>query len=57
LDAEVADLALYFADQAWRPDIPGLPRLRAFQRRQFRITLAWAARRLHLPPPTWLGKQ
>jgi hypothetical protein len=54
LDAEVADLAVYFADQAWRPDIPGLPRLRAFQRRQLGITLAWAARRLHLPPPPWL---
>ncbi|MBI2942383.1 MAG: phosphotransferase [Chloroflexi bacterium] len=51
LDAAVAALAGFFADQAWRPDIPGLPRLRPFQRRQLRVTLAWAARRLGLPTP------
>lgn len=54
LDAAVAALAGYFADQAWQPDIPGLPRLRAFQRRQLAVTLAWASRRLALPDPTWL---
>ena len=55
LDAAVAALAGYFANQAWRPDPPGLPRLRTFQRRQLRVTLAWAAHRLALPPPTWLA--
>jgi hypothetical protein len=54
LDAAVAALAGYFADQAWLPDIPGLPRLRSFQRRQLCITTAWAARRLGLPEPIWL---
>lgn len=54
LDAAVAALAAYFAGQAWRAPIPGLPRLRPFQRRQLRVTLAWAARRLSLPPPTSL---
>lgn len=55
LDAAVVDLAGFFADQAWRPAIPGLPRLRSFQRAQLSVTLAWAARRLDLPPPTWLN--
>jgi hypothetical protein len=56
VDASVAALAGFFADQAWRPDIPGLPRLRTFQRRQLEVTLAWASRRLHLPEPTWLHR-
>jgi hypothetical protein len=55
LDAAVAALAGFFADQAWRPDIPGLPRLRAFQRRQLAVTLAWAARRQRLPEPAWIS--
>ena len=55
LDAAVAALGGFFADQAWRPEIPGLPRLRSFQRRQLRVTLAWAARRHRLPEPTWLS--
>jgi hypothetical protein len=54
LDAAVAALAGYFADQVWRPDIPGAPRLRSFQRRQLCTTTAWAARRLRLPEPIWL---
>jgi hypothetical protein len=54
LDAAVAWLAAFFADLAWRPDIPGLPRLRPFQREQLFVVLAWAARRLRLPEPTWL---
>ncbi len=55
LDASVAAIAGFFAHGSWRPDIPGLPRLRTFQRRQLRVTLAWAARRLSLPDPSWLG--
>lgn len=55
LDAAVAALAGFFANLAWRPDVPGLPRLRPFQRAQLRVTLAWAARRFDLPTATWLG--
>lgn len=54
LDAAVSWLAAFFAYHAWRPDIEGLPRLRLFQRQQLRVCLAWAARRLELPPPLWL---
>lgn len=54
IDAAVAALAGFFASHAHRPDIPGLPRLRPFQRAQLRVTLAWAARRLKLPDPAWL---
>lgn len=55
LDASVAALAAYFADRGWQPELPGLPRVRAFQRAQLRVTLAWAARRLGLPGPSWLS--
>ena len=54
LTASVAGLSGFFADRGSKPDLPELPRLRAFQRRQFKTTLAWAARRLALPPPVWL---
>lgn len=55
LDAMVAWLAAFFAYLAWREDIPGLPRLRPFQRRQLAVALSWAARRLRLPDPTWVA--
>ena len=55
LDASVSGIAAYFADRAWRPPIPGVPRVRAFQRRQLKVSLAWAARRLALPDPAWLA--
>lgn len=54
LDASVAAIAGYFARNAWAPSIPGLPRVRAFQRRQLRETLRWAAARLGLPDPSWI---
>jgi Phosphotransferase enzyme family len=54
LDASLAAVAGYFAANAWREPIPGLPRLRGVQRRQLVSSLAWSARRLGLPPPTWL---
>jgi hypothetical protein len=54
LDAALARLAGYFLSQAWQPDPPGLPRLRAFQRRQADVSLRWAAARLGLPSPDWL---
>lgn len=54
LDASIAGIAGYFADRAWRPAMLGLPRIRSIQRRQFKATLAWAARRFDLPEPRWL---
>lgn len=54
VDGVVAALAGFFAEAAWRPEIPGLPRLRGFQRRQLQVTLAWASRRLGLDEPTWI---
>lgn len=51
VDAAVAAVAGYFAECAPGAPIPGLPRLRPFQRAQLGVTLAWAARRLGLPDP------
>ncbi|HZU77084.1 MAG TPA: phosphotransferase, partial [Dehalococcoidia bacterium] len=55
VDAAVAAVAGFFAELAWQPELPGLPRLRAFQRAQLRVTLRWAAARLGLPEPAWLA--
>jgi hypothetical protein len=55
LDASIAGIAGYFAGNAWRPPIPGVPRVRSFQRAQLKVSLAWAARRFALPEPTWLA--
>ncbi|HEY8860638.1 MAG TPA: phosphotransferase [Candidatus Limnocylindria bacterium] len=54
LDASIAGIAGYLADRAWRPAVPGLPRIRSVQRRQLKATLAWAARHFGLPDPRWL---
>ena len=54
LDASIAGIAGYFADRAWRPPIPGLPRVRSIQRRQLKASLGWAARRFALAEPRWL---
>jgi hypothetical protein len=56
LDTAVAWLAGFFADLAWRPPIPGLPRLRTFQRQQLGVMLGWSARRLHLTEPDWVSE-
>lgn len=55
IDASLAGICGYFSDRAWRPAPDGLPRLRSVQRRQLKASLAWAARRLALPEPTWLA--
>ena len=55
LASAVAGTAGYFAERAWQPDIPGLPRVRTWQRRQLAATLAWAARLLSLPEPLWVS--
>jgi Ser/Thr protein kinase RdoA (MazF antagonist) len=54
IDAALAGIAGYFADRAWRPPIPGLPRVRRWQRDQLKECLRWAARRFDLPEPRWL---
>ena len=54
VDASIVGIAGYFADRAWRPPMTGLPRIRSWQRRQLKVSLAWAARRLALPDPAWL---
>jgi hypothetical protein len=54
LEASIASLAGFFADRAWRPPIPGLPRVRSIQRRQLRSSLRWCARNLELPEPSWV---
>lgn len=54
LDASVASIAGYFANHAWAPELPRLPRVRTFQRQQLAVTLRWAARRLRLPDPDWV---
>jgi hypothetical protein len=53
LTSAVASISGYFANHSWQPDMPGLPRLRKFQRAQLRVTLKWAAARLGLPEPAW----
>jgi hypothetical protein len=54
LDAAVSWLAAFFALSAWQSEVPDLPRLRSFQRRQLAVVLRWAARRLRLPDPAWV---
>jgi hypothetical protein len=54
IDASLAGISGYFADRSWKPPVPGLPRLRGFQRRQLQCCLGWSARRFDLPEPHWL---
>ena len=56
LTGAVAGIAGYFAENAWKREVDALPRLRSIQRRQLRSALAWAARLLDLPEPTWLQR-
>lgn len=45
VDAVLAGLAAYFLDAARRPDPPGLPTVRAFQRAQGEVVLRWLRQR------------
>ena len=54
MDAAVCVAAAFFADRAWLPELPGLPRLRTFQRKQLLVTLKWALGRLGQETPSWL---
>lgn len=58
LDSDAVACALawwltFIADRAWRPEIPGLPRLRQFQRQQLGVLASWAARQWSFPVPEW----
>jgi fructosamine-3-kinase len=53
MESALAWWLTYFADRAWRPDIPGLPRVRRFQRQQLGTLVLWVARQWVLPQPAW----
>jgi fructosamine-3-kinase len=53
VDAALAWWITFFAERAWQPEIPGLPRLRRFQRQQLGVLLLWAGRRWELAAPGW----
>ena len=53
VDSSIAFCFTYFADRSWRSEIPGLPRVRRFQRQQLGTMALWAARQWSLPEPTW----
>jgi fructosamine-3-kinase len=53
VDAALAWWLTFFAERAWQPEIPGLPRLRRFQRQQLGVLLLWAGRRWRLAEPQW----
>jgi hypothetical protein len=56
VDVALAWCVTFMAERAWRPEIPGLPRLRRFQRQQLGTLLAWAMRRWSLPSAPWLDR-
>ncbi len=53
LESSIAWWFAFFADKAWRDEIPGLPRVRRFQRQQLGTIAQWAARQWALPEPVW----
>jgi hypothetical protein len=52
----VAAFGGYFASRSGMPDIPGLPRVRPFQRAQLVVSLRWLAHLLDTPVPAWLSE-
>lgn len=59
VDTDAVECALawwltFFAQRAWQPEIPGLPRLRRFQRQQLGVLISWAARHWSFPSPAWV---
>lgn len=53
VDASLAWWLAFFARRGWREEIPGLPRVRRFQRQQLAVLAQWAARRWGLAEPQW----
>ncbi len=56
VDSALAWCISFFARRAWEPEIPGLPRVRRFQRQQLAVLLQWAARAWELPEPKWAAR-
>ncbi len=56
IDSSLAWWLTFFAEKAWRPEIPGLPRLRRFQRQQLGTMILWICRQWSLPEATWAKK-
>lgn len=54
--AVAAAISGLFAYLAWQPSIPGLPRIRPWQRAQLKVTLKLASELLSLEPPTWVDE-
>jgi hypothetical protein len=54
VDSSLAWWLTFFAARGWREEIPGLPRVRRFQRQQLAVMAQWAARRWALPEPVWV---
>lgn len=54
LEGALAWWLTLFADRAWRLEVPGLPRLRRFQRQQLAVLICWATRHWSLPSPDWV---
>ncbi|MGH2478776.1 MAG: phosphotransferase [Ktedonobacteraceae bacterium] len=46
----------FFARRAWQAEVPGLPRLRRFQRQQLAVLAYWSARQWSFPVPEWAGR-
>ena len=55
LGAVLAGVSGYFASRAGLPDIPGLPRVRPWQRVQLISSLQWLCSVLKHPRPDWLS--
>ena len=53
VESALAWWLMFFANRAWQPDIPGLPRVRRFQRQQLGLLTQWASRAFALPSPAW----
>jgi hypothetical protein len=56
LEGALAWWLTLFADRAWRTEIPGLPRLRRFQRQQLAVLIGWAASHWSFPSPDWVQR-
>lgn len=54
INASIAWWFCFFANRAWREEIPGLPRVRRFQRQQVAVLAQWMARQWALSEPTWV---
>lgn len=54
VDSALVSITAFFANQGWKEEIPGFPRLRIFQRQQFAVSLRWLLERLNAKSPSWL---